>query len=290
MFIYLNGSIVDEKEAAISPFDHGYIYGMGVFETFRTYGGHPFLFDDHLERLRNGLSEMGIEWRETRESLLEALSELLAKNDLEDASIRLNVSAGIAANVPQADVYRDPTTIVFLRRLPATIPNHKAVKVLSTVRNSPEGEVRLKSHHFFNNILGKREVGPDPDTEGVFLTENGHLAEGVTSNIFWVKNGVVFTPSIDTGILNGITRQFVLTLCEENRIPFKTGKFKVDALYDSEEVFITNSGQEIVPINRVDLENLPSHEGKVTQRLKQWYHTYRNHLWSRNEMGRKGAR
>ncbi|HEX7066151.1 MAG TPA: aminodeoxychorismate lyase [Bacillales bacterium] len=290
MFIYLNGSIVDQKDAAISPFDHGFMYGMGVFETFRTYEGHPFLFDDHLERLRDGLQEMGIEWRKTRQSLLEALADILAKNGLRDASIRFNVSAGTAADIPQAEVYRNPMTILYVRQLPANPPKSKAVKILNTRRNTPEGEFRLKSHHFFNNILGKREAGSDSGLEGVFLTEKGHLAEGVTSNIFWVKNEVVYTPSIDTGILNGITRQFVLALCRENNVSIETGKFKLDELYNCDEAFITNSGQEIVPLYRVNHEYLPSQEGKVTQQLKQWYHTYRNHLWSRREIGRKGAR
>jgi len=110
----------------------------------------------------------------------------------------------------------------------------------------------LKSHHFLNNIEGKREAGPDPAVEGIFLTEDGFLAEGVVSNLFFVKGGKVFTPALETGILRGITRDFVLSLLEKHHIPYEEGFYRTEDLKLADEAFVTNSIQEIVSLSHID--------------------------------------
>ena len=209
MFIYVNGQIVTKEDARISPFDHGFMYGLGLFETFRVYDGHPFLLDDHLTRLHDGLNMLNISFFITRDEVMHILSRLLEANGYRDAYVRLNISAGVGDVGLQVDKYTAPTVIMYMKPVP-TFAEEKVCQTLRIRRNTPEGYIRLKSHHYLNNILGKWEIGKDAHVEGIFLTQDGFVAEGIVSNIFWAKDGVVYTPSVQTGILNGVTRMFVI--------------------------------------------------------------------------------
>lgn len=283
MYIYLNGQIVSGEEAKISVFDHGFMYGLGLFETFRVYQGHPFLLDDHLQRLRTSLEELRINWAMTNDQVYEILNELLVKNNLQDAYIRLNVSAGNEGLGLMTEPYHQPTTIIYIKALPPMDPEKKGV-ILQTIRNTPEGSERLKSHHYLNNILGKREIGRAVDREGIFLTKEGYIAEGVVSNIFWVKHGIVYTPSTQTGILNGITRKFILKLLKLNGIPYEEGFYNLEELLTSEEVFVTNSIQEIVSLTQVNDTMFPGKKGKIVNLLISDYNKWTRTLLSITEL------
>ncbi|MBD8007290.1 aminodeoxychorismate lyase [Bacillus norwichensis] len=272
MYIFLNGEIIEKEKALISPFDHGYLYGVGVFETFRTYGGIPFLLNEHLERLNTALIEMGINLIFEREEVLAAIEKLSELNQLPDSYIRLNVSAGPAEIGLQTSLYSESTVIIFQKELPPLEPLREKEAVLLTIRrNTPETKTRLKSHHFFNNIAAKRELGADPGKEGIFLSEDGYLAEGVTSNLFWVKGRKIYTPAIETGILNGITRQFIFRLAERLGIQVEEGFYKEQALIQADEIFFTNSIQEIVPVKEYEGKTLPGQEGAIVQKLHGLY-------------------
>lgn len=251
MYIYLNGNYVLEHEAKISPFDHGFLYGLGVFETFRIYDGHPFLLDDHFQRLQRSVAELNISLNLSKERVSEIVGALLKLNDLKNAYVRFNISAGEAPVGLQTETYSEPTIIVFIKPLQVQLTMAKNAEILQTRRNTPEGLERLKSHHYLNNIIGKRELKVATN-EGIFLTNEGFVAEGIVSNIFWFKEGKVFTPSLKTGILNGITRQFVFELLIKENISFNEGFYTVEELLDADEVFITNSIQEIVLIKKID--------------------------------------
>ncbi len=284
--MYLNGQIIPEEEAVISVFDHGFMYGLGLFETIRVYDGHPFLLDDHLHRLNEGLQEMNIEKSFGREEIVSVIQYLLEKNDIKNAYIRWNVSAGNGMIGLQTDQYIAPNTIVYIKPLPkAEGIMEKTGQIVTIPRNTPEGAFRLKSHHFFNNILAKREIGTDMTIEGIFLTNEGYLAEGITSNLFWVINGMLYTPSLRTGILNGITRQFILSLAENMGIVIKEGMFPLDILADAEEVFVTNSIQEIIPIKRIDTYGYKGLKGTIASVFHKEYRKYSNQLWSVKELG-----
>ncbi|WJE52891.1 aminodeoxychorismate lyase [Bacillus cereus] len=285
MLIYVNGTYVEASEAKISPYDHGYLYGLGVFETFRIYNGHPFLLDDHYGRLVDALSTLQIEWTMTKDDVLRVLQELLVRNELEHAYIRLNVSAGVDEIGLQTGVYQEPSVIVFIK--PLSVPGKVLEKegvILKQKRNTPEGAFRLKSHHYLNNILGKREIGNVVNKEGIFLTEAGHIAEGVVSNLFFVKEGVLYTPSLETGILNGITRTFIIRIAEVLDVHVEEGLFTQKELLSADEVFVTNSIQEIVPLNQIEEVNFPGKEGDVTKSFMSVYEMHRESLWSRNEL------
>ncbi|WP_163184036.1 aminodeoxychorismate lyase [Neobacillus sedimentimangrovi] len=282
MYLYLNGSFIKKEEAFISPYDHGFLYGIGLFETFRVYDGHPFLLDDHLARLNHGLAEWNIHYRFERESTFQILQELLNKNGLKNAYIRLNVSAGIGDIGFQVEPYTEPNIIIFPKSLPpAGEMTEKKAITLKLKRNTPEGIERLKSHHFMNNILAKREIGNSGDREGIFLTEEGKIAEGIVSNVFWKKGNGLYTPALSTGILNGITRQFVMELARQKGYNVQEGHYSIEDVLQAEEMFVTNSIQEIVPITNFDGQVFPGKSGAFVQQLHYDYRRYSKYLWSR---------
>ncbi|MCR2822133.1 aminodeoxychorismate lyase [Lederbergia panacisoli] len=272
MFIYLNGQFLEKEKAMISPFDHGYMYGLGVFETFRTYDGYPFLLEEHLGRLNAGLKELLITRAFEYEEVLEIIEKLSKLNGLKSSYIRFNVSAGVGDIGLQTEAYDEPTVIMFQKQLPSIskVVEKEAV-ILQLTRNTPETTYRLKSHHFLNNVAAKREVGSDSTKEGIFLTDKGFVAEGVTSNVFWVKNGVLYTPALQTGILNGITRQFVMKLAEKARMEVEEGLYKRYVLEEADEIFFTNSIQEIVPVMKMEEKHFPGKSGEYFNKLSQLY-------------------
>lgn len=271
MIVYKDGSWQPIEETNVSVMDHGFLYGVGLFETFRTYNGVPYLFHDHLKRLRDGLESVFIEWSHTDEQLRELVTEALEKNELTDGVIRLNVTAGISNWGLPTETYRAPSLLLFTRSAPELYASSKNAVVLKRRRNTPEGDTRLKSHHYLNNLLGKREIGNRPDVEGIFLTEEGFVAEGLVSNIFWIKGDTVYTPSISTGILNGVTRKFILHLCSLINLEVKEGKFTQEELLEADEVFITNSTQEIIQIAKLDDTVFPTVNSSWLTCLKDLY-------------------
>jgi 4-amino-4-deoxychorismate lyase len=283
MKVGLNGALVQAEKAVISAYDHGFLYGIGLFETFRTYGGAPYLLERHMDRLRGGCRELGIILTLTEEQLADQVSGLLEANGLSDGYIRLTVSAGTGElGLPSSD-YAEPTILLMAKPLAAVgaewlamePPAAKELRLLHTRRNSPEGSVRFKSLHYMNNIIAKRELlglgaadsstetGDIPDMrteaarfgapEGLMLSREGWLAEGIVSNLFFVSknDGVICTPSIDTGILPGVTRKKVLELARGDGFAVEEGHYVWEELLDAREIWLTNSVQELVPVELI---------------------------------------
>ncbi|PRS03447.1 4-amino-4-deoxychorismate lyase [Bacillus atrophaeus] len=274
MIIYLNGQFIEEKEASLSPFDHGFLYGIGVFETFRLYEGRPFLIEWHLERLERATKDLQIKHRITKEELTDMVDNLLRLNHIEDgnARVRLNISAGVSTKGFTAQTYENPTVLCFVNPLnPENLPVQKEGKVLTIRRNTPEGQYRLKSHHYLNNMYAKQELGNDPRYEGIFLTEDGAVAEGIISNIFWSKGKCIYTPSLDTGILDGVTRRFVIEKMEKLGAEVKTGRFRLESLLTADEAWMTNSVLEIVPFSKIEEAAFPGVSGEMTGFLQELY-------------------
>lgn len=289
MFVYMNDKLVKKEDARISPFDHGYLYGLGLFETFRVYKGHCFLLDDHLKRLNDSLVTLNIDFKFERNEVVEKVKSLLAANGYDDAYIRLNISAGNGEIGLQTNSYAQPVTIIFSKpMLPSSPLVEKEAVLLSIPRNTPEGPERLKSHHYLNNLFAKREIGDDPNKEGVFLTREGYLAEGIVSNLFWYKSGMLFTPSLNTGILNGITRQFIFTLAEKLCLPVTEGCFLLNETVDAEEIFFTNSIQEIVAVSFFNQKGMAGKEGRIVRLIHKQYQDYTTSIYSRDEIYKGG--
>lgn len=274
MWCWKDGQYVKDTDLRISPFDHGFLYGIGFFETFRTYNGEPFLFDEHFQRLQQALDEYNIHLSYSKEQLVEIIHELTTRNDGRDGYFRLNISAGNEGLGLQARAYNNPTVILFRKEL-VDGPLEKKAVLLKTVRNSPEQALRYKSHHYANNVLARQELDSLLHTEGFFVNEYGYIAEGITSNIFWVKNEKLFTPSINLGILNGITRQFVMKLAKELGIEVVEGEFLLEELLSADECFVTTSIQELIPIIQFEDKVFPGLSGAVYKRLHNSYRVNR---------------
>ncbi|WCK54649.1 aminodeoxychorismate lyase [Aneurinibacillus sp. Ricciae_BoGa-3] len=255
MNIFMDGRIISAADAVISPFDHGFLYGLGLFETLRTYQGRPALFSDHYRRLALAAEEIGIALTMSEAELENAIHTTMEANRLQDAYIRVDLTAGKGDIGPYAGVYESPSWLIFAKPLPVFPPDFyrtgKRLQVLQTRRNKPEGAWRFKSHHFMNNRLAKREIGSDPLAEGLFLTQKGFLAEGIVSNLFFVSQGALSTPAIETGILPGTRRAYVLEIAKEMGVRVEEGYYSLESLLAADEIFLTNAVQEIVPVNSV---------------------------------------
>ncbi|MCZ8523676.1 MULTISPECIES: aminotransferase class IV [Paenibacillus] len=255
MKIDLNGQLIEEEQAVVSVYDHGFLYGMGLFETFRTYGGRPFLLEWHMERLAAGCADLDMAFVPSLAGLRQRIGRVLEANGLDDAYFRYTVTAGSGALGLPAETYVQPAEVLYAKLLPPADPElyrrGRGLQLLALPRNTPEGRVRLKSLHYMNNILAKQEMKQYPwarGAEGLFLDGRGRLCEGIVSNVFFVRLGVLHTPSVDTGLLPGITRRFVLFLADKLGIPVVEGLYGWEELLEADEVFLTNSIQEIVPV------------------------------------------
>ncbi len=288
MLLMMNGRLLDEREATVSVYDHGFMYGVGLFETLRTYGGAPFLLDRHLQRLHAGCREFGITLNYSEDMARSEIARLLSANRLDDAYVRISVSAGKAPLGLPTATYDQPQVVVYLKPLsPAQEFAHrpsKTLQVLALRRNTPEGAERRKSFHYLNNILAKRELQAKvvaPEVEGLFLDAHGYIAEGVVSNIFFIKDGALKTPSLQTGILAGITRGFLIELASQLGIAVEEGLYTVQDLLTADELFVTNSVQEISSVHQLIDENAETYTfatGPLTIQLTQRYESVRNHL------------
>ncbi|SEU31273.1 aminotransferase class IV [Paenibacillus sp. NFR01] len=255
-YIGLNYKAVHAAEAVVPARDHGFLYGMGLFETFRTYGGVPFLLERHLRRMADGCRMLGIPFTPDPERLQAWISQLMEVNELTEAYIRYTVTAGEDVLGLPGDRYAHPNHLLYIKALPPFSPalytEGKPLQLLQTRRNTPEGPVRLKSLHYMNNILAKRELAGYPaaarGAEGLMLTADGYLAEGIVSNVFFIKAGTLYTPDIRTGILSGITREMVLELAGASGLMTEQGFYSWEELKTADEIFVTSSIQEIVPV------------------------------------------
>lgn len=270
MIVYVNGQLVPIQQATVSVMDHGFLYGIGLFETMRAYGGQLFLWEEHYQRLSAGLAELHIDisaWGEHH--LYEAIQQTLAANQLADAYIRVSVTGGNEGVGLIGSGYDRPGLYIFAKEVqPLQMPpKPKKLQTVSIPRQTSEGIMRYKSHNYLNNALAKLEVGNDPTVEGLFLTREGHLCEGIVSNLFWVSGGVLHTPALSTGVLGGITRRHVLTLASQLGITCLEGLFPKEELVLADEVFVTNSIQEIVPVSHVDNQEVKQVFGSTTQKL-----------------------
>ena len=272
MWAWMNGEFIKAEELRISPFDHGFLYGLGFFETFRTYKGKVFLVEQHLERLKQALAEFHLQVELDVRMISDIIQELNLRANDEDGYFRLNVSAGVHDIGLQPADYINPTVILFRKPLPVSIRGTEKTAVwLETRRNSPESAIRHKSHHYANNVRARLELPSLAVHEGFFLTQSGHIAEGITSNIFWVSEGKLFTPTLETGILAGITREYVIVAARGSGLEVIEGLFLPEELLKATEVFVTNSVQELVPIKTLETKTFAGNKGPIYKQLHQQY-------------------
>jgi len=276
MKIYLNGKLVDKSEAKVSVFDHGFLYGDGVFEGIRAYNCLVFKLREHIDRLFESAHSIMLPVKLSREKMTEAVVETLKANNLKDAYIRLIVSRG------EGDLGLDPrkckgdATIVIITDKVALYPEKlyregMAIITVPTIRNIPEAlNPQIKSLNYLNNILAKIEAVNCGYEEALMLDHLGYVAECTGDNIFVVEKGELYTPPQCMGTLRGITRDAVLAIARKLKIPTHEHVLTRHELYNSQECFLTGTAAEIIPVVKVDGRTIgEAKPGKVTKFLMQ---------------------
>ena len=260
MLYHVNGDLVPEDDATVSVRDRGFTYGDAAFETLRAYGGALFQWEAHADRLTETCDLLLLDHGLDREDLRKRVRETLEANGLEDAYVRLSITRGVQPGklTPAPEV--DPTVVVIVKKLPrggvngsSTWAGPARVRTVGT-RRAPDEAIpaRAKTHNYLNGILARLELrGTDAD-DALMLDTDGYLAEGATSNLFFVADGALRTPSREGPVLPGVTRSVVLDLARSEDIPVEEGTYGPEALYRADEAFLTNTTSEIRPVQSVD--------------------------------------
>ncbi len=275
-FIFLNGKIIPDTDGNISSGDRGFLYGDGIFETFRSYDRKPFKLVEHIERMRYSARKLMIAFEYTNTEISEIIEELIDKNNILDAYIRITLSRGSGGSGLGISNNHKPTLLIQIK--PFTPYEEKLYDegmslVVSNCRRSTSCPISCdKSTNLLKSILLKEEANKKAAHETIILNTDGYVAECIVSNIFMVSGGSVITPSIDTNILPGITRRTVLDICRDSGAPVNEEHFEIERLVKSDEVFITNSLMEIMPVSKIeDFKIGKIIPGKITQQLMSAY-------------------
>ena len=278
MKIYIDGQFYDKEHAKISVFDHGLLYGDGVFEGIRFYNGRVFRLEEHIARLFDSAKAICLDIGMSPADATEALLETIRRNELRDGYVRLVVTRGVGdlglnpANCPRATVIIIASKITLYP--PDKYENGLHVVTCAT-RQIPHGALSsmVKSLNYLNNILAKIEAAQAGAGEGLMLNEQGYVTECTGDNIFTVKNGRIFTPPISSGALAGVTRAVVIEIAAEMGIPISEPDMTRYDIYTAEECFLTGTAAEIIPAVRLDNRVIGTGSpGPVTKRLTARFH------------------
>lgn len=271
--IYLNGDFVPKSEAKVSVFDHGFLYGDGVFEGIRAYNGRVFRCTEHIDRLYKGAKAINMQIPLTKEEMTSALLETIKRNGLKDCYIRLVVSRG-AGDLGLSPTKCPKPTVVIIADEIALYPQEmyeKGLKVItsSVRRNSPAClDPQIKSLNYLNNIMAKIEADRHGVPEAIMLNHEGVVAECTGDNIFIVVDGKLYTPPIYVGALDGITRDLVIGICKKLGLELQEKEFTLFNLYNADECFFTGTAAEVIAVTEVDGRTIGSGvEGPVTKKI-----------------------
>ncbi|WP_094604800.1 Branched-chain-amino-acid aminotransferase [Sporomusa silvacetica DSM 10669] len=275
MIIYFNGRLISASEFVVSPLDHGFLYGHGLFETMRAYNGRVFRLDEHLNRLKYAADYLRWPTLPTHAELKAAITSVLNKNQLTDASVRLTVSRGSGAPRPDPGSCGEPSITLFALPLPAPLPpDGWSIATVTLQRNLSSPLVRIKSANYLDNILAKNEAKAQGAQEALMLNTAGFVAEGSMSNLFFVTAGRLITPDENSGILPGITRNCIIELAQASGMPVEARPVKPEELTEADEIFLTSSVMEVIPVKMLDGCPIGSQQivpGCFTARLKELY-------------------
>lgn len=276
--VWIDGQLMPSQDAKISVYDHGLLYGDGVFEGIRAYSGKVFRLAEHLNRLFASAEAIRLKIPYTAQQLDDAIYETIEANGQSDAYIRLVVTRGpgdlgLDANKsPKAMVLIITDKIALYPR--EMYENGMSVITAKTLRTPPRSlNPQVKSMNYLNNILAKIEATDAGVSEAIMLNYEGFVAECTGDNIFIVADGKLLTPSVDSGILEGITRASVIELAAEEGIELQEVKLRLDDVYQADECFLTGTAAEIVPVMKVDDRIIGSGQpGPITVRLTDLFH------------------
>lgn len=270
--IYINGKYFSKEDAKISVYDHGLLYGDGVFEGMRTYSNKVFRLDEHIDRLYESARAILLTIPMSKQEMIDAVKKTVELSGLSDSYIRLVVTRGSGSLGLDPNRTSDPQVIIIVDLIALYDRKYydEGLKIItaSTIRNHPVAlSPRIKSLNYLNNIMAKLEGLQAGCMEAIMLNHKGEVAECTGDNIFIVKRGQLLTPSADSGILEGITRNAILELANTLKIPARETTLTRHDLLVADECFLTGSAAEVIPV--VSIDSRPIGDGKVGPTTKQ---------------------
>jgi len=272
-YIFLNGDIVEETSARLSVNERGFLLGDGLFETMRAYGGKVFRLRAHLDRLRASARFLRLRVPRSDDDLESPIAELIRRNQCPEAYVRLTLTRGPSARGLRLDGDAEPTLLIQVRPLnpyPAELYRHGARLIMSTIRqNSGSPLPRHKTLNYLPYLLARQEAADARAHGAILLNEHGQVTEESVSNVFLVRGDLLLTPPIHCGLLPGITRAAVLELAHGEGLPVQERPLLGGEVFECDEMFLTNSLMEILPVRSVDGRRLARPApGPVTERLR----------------------
>ena len=275
--VFVNGKLVDESQATVSVFDHGLLYGDGVFEGIRVYGGQAFRMQEHVKRLYESASSIRLIIPMSQDEMASVVKETVSANGIADGYVRLVVTRGSGTlgldlrrtDNPQVIVIADTITMY-----PAELyENGMELVTVSTIRNHPAAlSPQIKSLNYLNNIIAKSEGTDAGFVEALMLNHKGEVAECTGDNIFIVQNGELRTPPPEAGILVGITREAVMQLAHDDEIPVLETAMELPDIYTADECFLTGTAAEVIAVVKLDGRTIGAgRPGPITQRLMEGF-------------------
>ncbi len=271
--VFIDGQFYPKSQAKISVYDHGFLYGDGVFEGIRAYSGYVFKLKEHIDRLYQSAHAIMLQIPMSKEEMTQAVLDALRKNNMKDSYIRLIVSRGIGDLGLDPRKCPKPTVIIITDSISIKAGNAKEVGIttmFSWVRRNPVDATthEIKSLNYLNSVMAKIEANACGVDEALCLEENGYVAEGVGENVFIVKNGKILTPPTATGALAGITAQVVAELCDKLKIKLNIQNLTPFMLFTADEAFFTGTAMEMAPIREVNKRQIGDGKpGPITKRL-----------------------
>jgi branched-chain amino acid aminotransferase len=278
--VYINGKLFDKADAKVSVYDHGFLYGDGVFEGIRVYAGKVFKLREHVDRLYESARHIYLEIPMSRDQMTEAVNATVRANDKKEGYIRLIVSRGAGTLGLDPRKTSDPQVVIIVDDIalyPAEVYDQGLeIITASTIRNHPNAlNPRIKSLNYLNNILAKIEAVRAGCLEAIMLNANGEVAECTGDNIFVAKRGVLMTPPLHAGILEGVTRNTVLELARAARVEAREMTLTRHDVYAADEVFLTGTAAEVIGVVKVDGRVVGNGKpGPLTRQLRERFHQY----------------
>ncbi|MBI5206956.1 MAG: aminotransferase class IV [Candidatus Firestonebacteria bacterium] len=277
-YVYINGEYILKENAKISVFDHGFLYGDAVFETMRSFDGKLFKLSEHIDRLLKSAHGIFLQHKFTKYEIAQAVSKTMEKNQALDAYIRICISRGVGQVSLDIDACLNPMLIIFVKPIIDIPIQGVKIAIVKTRRNLISAmNPSFKTANMLNNILSKLEAKRLNAFEGIMLNSDGYITEGSISNIFIIKNFKLITPSINTGILEGIARNTIIELASRANLTVFEELIKPEELYEIDECFLTNSVRGIIPVNQID--DIKINNGLIghyTLKLQEIYTQYVN--------------
>ncbi|NLI93075.1 MAG: D-amino acid aminotransferase [Peptococcaceae bacterium] len=270
---WVNGEVSNLLETKVSFLDHGYFFGYGVYEAFKVYAGKPFAMEDHLDRLERSMKEIRITPDFTRDELTKNIYDLVRRSELQDAMVYLQVTRGVGPRSHSPLKNPKPTLGMFVSYLPP-IPEEIREKGIKAVilKDDRWAHPFIKTLNLLPNVLAKQIAEENGAYEAILVRDNGSISEASSSNVFAVFGDTIVTPPLDGKILSGITRLVVLRILEKSNLKFKEDYFTDEQLRNADEVFITNTGAEVLAVTSLD--GKPVGKGIPGPKTKQLYQLF----------------